>query len=106
MDKTSFVSEAEIQRLSLFRAQSVRAARAKKWSRFGESLSEAVRTLLFFLLGAAIVASIVSYRDQIDAAAIQRAGRMVARVEIKLKSDPLRQSALNYEKEVDAATGR
>jgi hypothetical protein len=64
-----------------------------------------VRGILYFLLGATIVTFIVAHRNEIDAAARQKVSRVVNHVQTKTQTaDPLRQSALSHEKEVDEAS--
>jgi hypothetical protein len=103
MDKAPLPSEAETRRCQQLRDRLAQEHRALAHTKLLDKIFSQVRVIFLFLLGAAIVTFIVAHQNQIDSLAAQKISHAVKRVQTKSASDPLRQSALNYEKEVDAA---
>ena len=102
MDMMPAISEAETQRRSQIREQRKLDDRAQTRSRWRRLLVSGMRRAFIFLLGTALVAFIVAHRQRIDSLAAQKVGGVVAQLRVKTDTaDPLRQSALNYEKEVE-----
>ena len=96
------ISQEESQRRSQIQDRCNRSHRAKKWTRLKTMFFKGGRGIFYFLLGAAIVTFIVAHRNEIDAVARQKVSRVVNHVQTNTQTaDPFRQSALNYEKEVD-----
>jgi len=104
MDMMPAISEAETQRRVQIREQLEQDYRAQARSRWRRLIFSGVRRLFIFLLGAALVAFIVAHRQRIDSLATQKVGGVVAQFRAKTDTaDPLRQSALDHEKEVEEA---
>jgi len=93
--------EAETQRRKQIHDRLMREQRAQFWARLRHKLSSGVRSIFIFLLGAAFVVLALSHWNEINSVAAQKASRVVERVKSKQQSNPLRQSALDYEKEVE-----
>lgn len=101
------ISEAETQRRAQLREQRARDGRTQTRSRWHRMITNGVRRTLVFLLGATVVTFVVAHRNQIDDLAAQKVSRAVAHIQSKADTaDPLRQSALNYEKEVEEVVGK
>jgi hypothetical protein len=106
-DMSPAISAAETQRRAQLREQSRRDFCAQARIRLRRKIFSGVRRTFVFLLGAAIMTFVVAHRNQIHALATQKICRVVAHVKSKANAaDPLRQSALNYEKEVEEVTGQ
>ena len=104
MDMMPAISEAETQRRVQIREQLERDYRVQARSRWRRLIFSGVRRLFIFLLGAALVVFIVAHRQRIDSLAVQKVGGVVAQLRAKTDTaDPLRQSALDHEKEVEEA---
>jgi len=95
--------EAETQRRKQIHDRLRREQRAQFWARLRRKLSSGVRNIFIFLLGATFVVLALSHWNEINSVATQKVSRVLARVKEQHQSDPLRQSALSYEKEVEEA---
>lgn len=99
MDTGPLLTESETQRRRQLSDSSVRESRARWWSGMGRSFFNFVRSLVFFLLGAAIVFLLIAHRKEIA----QKLNGVVSAVQKKNTADPIRKTALDYEHEVDDA---
>ncbi|HEY5346509.1 MAG TPA: hypothetical protein VIK62_09225 [Verrucomicrobiae bacterium] len=77
----------------------MREGRARWWAGLGRKFFNLMRSLLFFLLGAAIVILLISHRKEIA----QKLNGVVGTVQKTDTADPIRKTALDYEHEVDDA---
>lgn len=102
-DNSPSISEAEAQRQAQIRDRLLRNYRAQEQSRLRQASDTGARKIFILLLGAAIVTFMVAHRNEINSVATKKIERIVTRIHSKNESSPLRQSALNYEKEVNAA---
>ena len=108
MDNYPMMSAAETQRRFQLRDQLEREDRGKRRVQFRRRLFSGLKRLFIFLLMAAMVAGVVTYRNEINSVASKEIKQVVAFVQKRSQNDPLRQKALDYENQVDAvvATGR
>jgi hypothetical protein len=107
IDMMPVISEEESKRRAQIHARLDRDYRVKTRSRLRRMIFTGVRRTFIFLLGAAIVTFIVAHRNQIDYVATQKVSRVVAHLQTKADTtDPLRQSALDHEKEVEEVVGK
>jgi hypothetical protein len=97
------IGEGEIQRQRELREQSKRAHRAQFWADVRHAFIDGVRAVFILLLGVTILIFAVSNRAEISSLVEQKAGQVAARLNNPAKPGPLRQNALNYEKEVEDA---
>ena len=105
LDNAPLNTAAELQRQLQIHNQWVQSYRAKKQARLKQFLIRSGRAILFFLLGAVIVMFAVTHRKEIDLLVRQNVSRALAHVQTKTATtDSLRQSTVNYEKEVDEAS--
>jgi hypothetical protein len=93
----------EVQRQRELRDQSRRTRRAQFWADARCALIDGVRAVFILLLGATIVVFIVSNQTEISSVVRQKISRVESRLKSPANPDPLRQSALNHEKEVEDA---
>jgi len=101
------IDEAETQRQAQIREQFVRSYRARTRSRLRGKIFAKVRWTFIFLLGAAVVTFIVVHRNNINSAATSKTRQQVAQLQAKADSvDPLRQSAVNYEKAMEEVANK
>lgn len=103
MDMRPLFDEAETQRQQQLRDQFVRDYRARWHAGLLRRFFGGVRRIFLFLLAAAIVTFIIWRLNEIDSVAAQKITSVASQVQSQHESDPLRQSALNYEKEVEEA---
>ena len=104
MDMMPAISEAETQRRTQIRERLERDYRAQTRRRWRQIILTGMRRMFVFLLGTALVLFIVAHRRSIDSLAAQKVGGVVAQIQTKTDTaDPLRQGALNHEKEVEEA---
>ena len=106
MAMTHPFGEEETRRQQQLRAQRVMQHRAQLRAELHRKISGQVRRVFGFLLSATIVLFIVSHLTKIDSTATKQVGRTVILIQTKAAASPLRQSALNYEKEVDEIASR
>jgi hypothetical protein len=106
MDNYPMMSEADTQRRLLLRHQLDRNDRMKRRVQFRRRLFGGLKKLLFFLLMVAAVAGAFTYRNEINLVVSKEINQAVAFVQKRSQKDPLRQGALSYEKEVEAAAGQ
>ena len=107
MDMMPAISEAETQRRTKIREQIHRDCRTQTHKRWRQMILNVMRRTLIFLLGVAIVTAIVAHRNRIDSLATQKISGVVAQLQTKANTaDPLRQSALDYEKQVEEVAGK
>jgi hypothetical protein len=99
----SSFGEGEAQRQRELHQQSKRARRAQLWADIRHTFIDGVRAVFILLLGATIVVFIVSNRTEISSVVTQKISRAAIQVKNHADSSPLRQDALNYEKQVDDA---
>jgi hypothetical protein len=104
MDMMPAMSEAETLRREQIRGQRERDCRAQTWSRWRRMVVCGVRRIFIFLLGAALVTFIVAHRNQINLLTANKVSIAVTHLQTKTDTaDPLRQGALEHEKEVEDA---
>ena len=101
MDIGPLMTESELQRKQQIRDRFVQENRAQRRAQLGRKIFSAIRVFFLFLLGAVIVTFLVSHRNEIGSMAAQKINHVVTTVQSKSTSDPLRQTALNYEHEVE-----
>ena len=103
MSMSPLIGEAEAQCQREFHRQRERKLRAQWWADLRHQIFSRVRGVFIFLLGATIVVFTFSHRMEINTTATQKISRMAAQVKVQTDSSQLRQSTLNYEKEVEEA---
>jgi hypothetical protein len=105
MDNGPLIAAAELQRKLQIHDEQMQSYRAQKWARWKQLFFQSARKALFFLFGAAMVVFAITHRKEIDSLVRQKTDRALAHVQTKsATADALRQSTLNYEKEVDEAS--
>lgn len=97
------IGEGETQRQRELREQSKRARRAQFWAHVRHAFIDGVRAVFVFLLGTTVLVFIISNENEISSVVKQKVSRVATRLNNPANPDPLRQNALNYEKEVDDA---
>jgi hypothetical protein len=75
---------------------------ARLWADL-RGLVHGLRSIFVILLGATIIVFVTSHRMEINSAAAQKTSRVAAQVKLNAAASLIRQTALNHEKEVEAA---
>jgi hypothetical protein len=97
-------SEAEMQRRQGIRVRRERELHAQARASLRRQISTGLRGAFIFLVGATVVGVILAHRTEIQSLATQKFSQVASQIKTKEAASPLRQSALNYEKEVDSIT--
>jgi hypothetical protein len=97
------IGEGEAWRQRELRGQSKRARRARFWADVRFAFIDGVRAIFVLLLGVTVLVFIVSNRTEINSVVKLKASRLTGRLNDPANPGPLRQNALNYEKEVEDA---
>jgi hypothetical protein len=104
MDMRPLIGDDESQRQQDIHDKLERACRAQKRTRLLQRLFSGIRSFSIFLMVAAVLTLMVWHWNEINSVAVQKISHVAAKVQAKDDS-PLRQSALNYEKEVETVAG-
>jgi hypothetical protein len=104
IDMSPLIGGDESQRQQQIHDKLERACRAQRRTRLLQRIFSSIRGFSIFLMAAVVVTLIVWHWNEINSVAAQKISHVVATVQIRDDS-PLRQGALNYEKEVEAAAG-
>jgi hypothetical protein len=105
MDIIPVISAGELQRRTQISARIDRDYRAQNINKLRQKVYCGLRRLTVFLLGAIIVALVLTHRDEIARATAQKMRTIASHVQKKDESSELRKSALTYEKEVNEVVG-
>ncbi|MEY4917726.1 MAG: hypothetical protein RL616_1639 [Verrucomicrobiota bacterium] len=98
--------EEEARRQQEVRAQREREHRAQLRAELRRKTAGATHKFLNFLFCAAVAGLILTNLPKIHSVATTTASRTVTHVQAKAEASPLRQSAENYEKELDGIVSR
>ncbi len=101
MAMTPLIGEAKVIRLRENGADLRRKARARWLAELRRQIACGSRKTFVFLLGATLFVFLFSHERDIQRVTDAKVGRVVAKIEASSKSSPLRQNALNYEREVN-----
>ncbi len=104
MDMSPLIGDDESQRQQQIHDKLDRTCRAQRRTHLLQQIFSGIRSFSIFLMVAAVLTLIVWHWNEINLVAAQKISHVAATVQTNDDS-PLRQSALNYEKEVDAAAG-
>jgi hypothetical protein len=104
MHMSPLIGDDESQRQQQIHDKLDRAGRVQRRTRLLQRIFSGIRSFSIFLMVAAVLTLIVWHWNEINSVAAQKISHVAATVQTNNDS-PLRQGALNYEKEVEAAAG-